>query len=276
MSVQTFNPTDLSQSTANWAVAQRIVGPFAPHAQVSPDLTIALDPGYLLNGTTLTEVKAQVVGPFAAPASGFRIDRVVVDCTTGAATVVTGTANNLTPPPIPAGTLPVARVFLENATLSLNNKNIVDERALVNQKPIDSLLTCRATRGGNAQANIPSNSYTKILFNTESFNVGSGFDISLSRFKPSKEGYYQVTLSCFMNVLANRFLQAAIYKNGSGISVGTSVTSVQIDHTASVSDTVYMNGTTDYLEGYVYHNNGTQTNLHGHTEVTFFTASLIR
>lgn len=79
-----------------------------------------------------------------------------------------------------------------------------------------------------------------------------------------------------MNVLANRFLQAAIYKNGSGISVGTSVTSVQIDHTASVSDTVYMNGTTDYLEGYVYHNNGTQTNLHGHTEVTFFTASLIR
>ncbi|MDQ2105360.1 hypothetical protein [Azospirillum isscasi] len=54
MPVQTFNPTDLSRSATNWAVAQRIVGPFAPHAQVSPDLTIALDPGHLLNGTTLT------------------------------------------------------------------------------------------------------------------------------------------------------------------------------------------------------------------------------
>lgn len=36
MPVQTFNPTDLPQSAANWVVAQRIVGPFAPHAQSVP------------------------------------------------------------------------------------------------------------------------------------------------------------------------------------------------------------------------------------------------
>lgn len=70
MTVQTFNPTSLPQSTTNWAVAQRIVGPFAPHAQVVPNLAIMLDPGYLLNGTTLTEVNAQIVGPFSPPYRG--------------------------------------------------------------------------------------------------------------------------------------------------------------------------------------------------------------
>lgn len=60
MSVQTFNPSDIPQGTANWAVAQRVVGAFAPHAQVTPNMTVAIDPGFLLTGTTLTEVNAQL------------------------------------------------------------------------------------------------------------------------------------------------------------------------------------------------------------------------
>lgn len=38
MAVQTFNPTDPSQSATNWVVAQRLVGLFAPHAPVTPNL----------------------------------------------------------------------------------------------------------------------------------------------------------------------------------------------------------------------------------------------
>lgn len=68
MTVSTFNPSGLSQSDANWPVAQRVVGAFAPHAQAAPNLTVALDQGFLLNGTTLTEVDPQAVGPFTPPA----------------------------------------------------------------------------------------------------------------------------------------------------------------------------------------------------------------
>ncbi|MCG5239036.1 LamG-like jellyroll fold domain-containing protein [Azospirillum doebereinerae] len=135
MAVQTFNPTDLSQSSANWAVAQRIVGPFAPHAQVTPNLTLALDPGYLLSGTTLTEVNAQNVGPFASPTSGFRIDRVVIDRVTGVASIVVGSAGSATPPAIPTGKLPVARILLHADTLEITNALVYDERALSDLSP---------------------------------------------------------------------------------------------------------------------------------------------
>ena len=128
MPVQTFNPNDVV-STGNWAVAQRLVGAFAPHAQGTPDMTVALDKGWLLNGTTLTEVNPQTVGPFAAPANR-RVDRIVVDRTTGVASIVAGTEGSLVPPAIPAGTLPVVRVVLDGATVEIANALLFDERAL--------------------------------------------------------------------------------------------------------------------------------------------------
>ncbi|SMH29808.1 LamG-like jellyroll fold domain-containing protein [Azospirillum agricola] len=135
MTVQTFNPTDLPQSTTNWAVAQRIVGPFAPHAQSAPDLTVALDRGFLLNGATLTEVAAQTVGPLALPVTGFRVDRIVIDRSTGAASMIVGSAGSATPPAIPTGTLPIARILLHADTLEITNALVYDERALSDLSP---------------------------------------------------------------------------------------------------------------------------------------------
>ena len=47
---------------ADWAVATRLVDNFAPHAQATPNMTVALDAGHLFNGATLTEVAAQSTG----------------------------------------------------------------------------------------------------------------------------------------------------------------------------------------------------------------------
>lgn len=116
---------------ADWAVATRLVDNFAPHAQATPNMTVALDAGHLFNGATLAEVAAQSTGTIAAPVSNPRIDRVVVDRVSGAVAVVTGTeAASPSPPAIPAGKVPMAQVLLQTSTTVIGNSMLTDERDL--------------------------------------------------------------------------------------------------------------------------------------------------
>lgn len=277
MAVQTFNPTDLSQSATNWAVAQRIVGPFAPHAQLVPNVTLALDPGYLLNGTTLTEVGAQSVGPFVPPSSGFRIDRVVVDRTTGAASIVAGTANSLTPPAIPSGKLPVARVMLQTTTAAITNELIVDERALFDLTPgTNSLVACRVSLGGVDQTGVPNGTSTKVRFSSATINTGNGFDTANCWFKPSIAGTYQFYAQIVTSLTGvGSSNQIELKKNGTLIAVN-SITAGSSTYapTATVSDIATLNGSTDYIEIYAYLN-GSNNTVFGGNYYSFFTAMKI-
>ena len=116
---------------ADWAVAARLVDNFAPHAQPTPNMTVALDAGHVFNGASLAEVAAQSTGNFTAPVSNPRIDRVVVDRVSGAVSVVTGTeAASPVPPAIPAGAAPVAQVLLQTTSTSISNSMLTDERDL--------------------------------------------------------------------------------------------------------------------------------------------------
>lgn len=113
---------------------------FAPHqvytGSPNPDLAVELDAGWIWNGTTLTEVAAQFLGGFTIPTAGqHRVDRVVVDSVTGAASRVAGTAATGSPsataPAIPAGKIPVCQVLITSADTAVLNSMITDERALV-------------------------------------------------------------------------------------------------------------------------------------------------
>ena len=116
---------------ADWAVAARLIDNFAPHAQATPNMTVALDAGHLFNGTVLTEVAAQSTGTLTAPVSNPRIDRVVVDRGSGAVSVVAGTeAASPSPPAIPAGKAPVAQVLLQTSSTVIANSMLTDERDL--------------------------------------------------------------------------------------------------------------------------------------------------
>jgi len=275
MSVQTFNPSDLFQSAANWAVSQRIVGNFAPHAQVAPNLTLALDPGNLLNGTTLTEVNAQSVGPFAPPSSGFRIDRVVVDRSTGAAAIVTGAANSLTPPAIPAGKLPVARVMLLPTTDAITNTLVVDERTIYDSGSANNPVTSRMQRNGVDQTGVPHNSLTKVMFTSATGNNAGAFDPVSSRFTPSIPGTYQIYAQLTIPAMTNGY-GVAIYKNGSVISQSILVPGGSTNVTATAMDNVTFNGTTDYVEVYGYQTTGTTGTFIGGNHQTYMTTALIR
>lgn len=102
---------------------------FWPRAQTTPNMTVHVSAGSILNGVTLTEVAAQNTANIAAPTANPRIDRVVVNALTGTVSVVAGTeAGSPTAPAIPTGNLPVCRVALVVGQTSILDANITDER----------------------------------------------------------------------------------------------------------------------------------------------------
>lgn len=130
-------PDSTTQAWANWrsgidgaiVAGARVSVAFLPQAQASPNMTVRVLAGALLNGTTLTEVAAQNTGTIVAPTTNPRIDRVVLNPTTGALQVVTGTeAVSPVAPAIPADRLPLCRFQLATGATSITNAMIVDER----------------------------------------------------------------------------------------------------------------------------------------------------
>jgi hypothetical protein len=108
----------------------RVAIAFLPQAQDAPDMTIKVLGGALMISGGLTEIAAQNTGTIAAPVGNPRIDRVVLDPSTGAVELVTGTvAASPVAPTIPDGRLPICRFQLETSTTAIANSMIVDERA---------------------------------------------------------------------------------------------------------------------------------------------------
>ncbi|MDP5280116.1 hypothetical protein Q9Q95_14395 [Sphingomonas sp. DG1-23] len=127
------------------AVLARIGAAFAPHAGEPASMAIVLDAGHVRAGPSLIETTKQLVGPFTAPASNPRIDRVVVNAATGVVSVLPGTpAASPVPPAIPASFIPVAQVLLVPGTLAITDEMIVDERDFsVSGTGVGSLLNVR-------------------------------------------------------------------------------------------------------------------------------------
>jgi hypothetical protein len=87
--------------------------------------------------------------------------------------------------------------------------------------------------------------YTKLLFQTEEYDTNNNF--ASSRFTPTVAGHYQINASALWG--ANTYATIVIFKNGSihkQSGGGAAISAVNI------SSVVYMNGTTDYIEAYIY------------------------
>lgn len=142
MSVKSFTQPDSTvQSAASYpgildaaaSVFMRLADNFAPHAQTVPDFTVALDPGHVMSGQTPVEQGAQSTGTISMPVTNPRIDRIVIDDSTGAVSVVTGTeAASPVPPAIPVGKSPVAQVLLQTTSTAITNAMLADERDFSN------------------------------------------------------------------------------------------------------------------------------------------------
>jgi hypothetical protein len=118
-----------------------------------------------------------------------------------------------------------------------------------------------AKRGSN-QA-ITTATATKCQFDTETFDPKGDYDNATNyRYTPSVAGVYLVSITpTLTDVGDGKFAYGQIRKNGSTIMTGYKGNGMAIDTTVGGAFLVEMNGTTDYLEAFVYHNHGSNRNL---------------
>ena len=104
-----------------------------------------------------------------------------------------------------------------------------------------------------SSTNISNSTWTKATLDTEVYDTNSNF--ASSRFTPTVAGYYQINFTpAGGSANNNGFVYGgAIYKNGSAYAQNVIVTpSGDLQgFTCQVSQLIYMNGSTDYLEFYV-------------------------
>jgi hypothetical protein len=130
--------------------------------------------------------------------------------------------------------------------------------------------------GGSTQS-INSGSFTKVTFDTETFDTNNNF--ASNRFTPTVAGYYQLNTNILFNSIASGVICiVAIYKNGGNYARGNggylSNTSGDIEILATTL--AYANGTTDYFEVYVYQNSGSAKTVYNDAGLTSFNGCLVR
>ena len=125
---------------------------------------------------------------------------------------------------------------------------------------------------------ISSNVWTKIQISTENFDTNNCYDVSSYRFTPTVAGYYQINGKLLIAGTTHTYGFVGIYKNGSRISEGSYIAVSASESGPNVSDLIYLNGTTDYVElyGMAITTGGTAT-FYGNSPIqTIFSAYLAR
>ena len=123
--------------------------------------------------------------------------------------------------------------------------------------------------------NISAATYTKVQFNDIVFDTNSCWDETNYRFLPTVAGYYQINLVLYC--LGNTFGEAIAVISKNNVHHAWSVSRPEPTNRASpgVSSLVYMNGSTDYIEGYAYIQTGT-VSIGASSARTQMSGSLVR
>lgn len=100
---------------------------------------------------------------------------------------------------------------------------------------------------------VTSGAYTKIQFNAETFDTDSCFDSTTNyRFTPNKAGYYQMNTSLNPYFSSANFGVLRPYFNGAGVRTYTTDAGYGQSQAMPMSWIIYFNGSTDYMEVYLY------------------------
>jgi len=125
-------------------------------------------------------------------------------------------------------------------------------------------------KGGTDQS-VTAATWTKLTWPTEEFDTND--DFASDRFTPSVAGKYLISTGAYCRN-GTGFCEVAIFKNGTKIAEGiTRRPGTSTPDGSTVSKLVDMNGTSDYIEIYVYNEGG--TTIAGTAEHTFATGFLI-
>jgi hypothetical protein len=116
---------------------------------------------------------------------------------------------------------------------------------------------------GSVTTSVSNQTNTKITLDVEEYDTNSNF--TSSRFTPTIAGYYQITGSVYASTPLQT-LRAFVFKNGTQYRGGPHISGGNTQFQMDVNALVYLNGTTDYIELYAFHNNGGTSNIGGSTD----------
>jgi len=109
----------------------------------------------------------------------------------------------------------------------------------------------------NAVQTVSSSTFTKVTLPSKEFDTASAFDsVTNHRFQPAVAGYYQVNGKLVLSSTQN-ITRAIVSIRWNGIETnsygrGQDLSNTTSFITFSVSDLFYLNGSTDFLELWVY------------------------
>ena len=147
--------------------------------------------------------------------------------------------------------------------------------------PLSSLVSTNSFRAylSANQAGFTAAAYTKVNFDTEDFDTNSNYDNATNyRFTPTIAGKYYFYAAAALNAIAtgSQFV-ISIRKNGSStgpqqMSIGINGTFLQWVPAAGTFD---MNGSTDYVEVYLYNGDSSSRSAWGSAGITYFGGHLL-
>ena len=122
-----------------------------------------------------------------------------------------------------------------------------------------------------------SGSATKITLGGEDYDTANCF--ASSRFTPNVAGYYQINAAALLAAGSGTpgapFFAVLVYKNGAFV-LGGSHSNAADSRSSTVSDLIYLNGTTDYLELYANQFSGGDKTVISSQQWTFMSGFLAR
>ena len=134
--------------------------------------------------------------------------------------------------------------------------------------------TFKATRTGGNQS-FSASTTTKIQYNTEIWDSNSCYDPTTNyRFTPTTAGYYEVTVSAYISQGSTSDVYLYIRKNGADNSLlyaGATAAASSVQINALVD----MNGSSDYLEAFIYAE-GSSPSVIGTGTYSYFNSIFIR
>lgn len=213
------------------------------------DTTQTFNNGDTVTSTSLNNIADQSVFVSAAVVSG---DGLVV--TAGGQM----TLDTVTSAKIGSGQVQTANIADANVTQAKLASNVVGNG------PVFRAYASTTTT-------VPTATFTKVNLVSETFDSNSNF--SSSRFTPSVAGYYMICGLISYSIAADGAL-AVIRKNGADHSYGCPQVPGSVR--SNVSDIVYLNGSTDYVELFAYHGEGVNRTITNYSAQTYFSGCLIR